>query len=236
MISSVYRKMSYKSLNRLQKISWMLLYRSCMIVLEQTCAEQKTTTTFLWNAGRHFSRPTEPVHLSIPRMSNILCIPSVHTVLEEIKKEKREKKKSSCPHLYFGSAPWHSGDVAHDIFGCHRLPRSALSAEETDSMCVLIQYVQKQSRKSVESDNRPHVTPAQTLGSVVQPKQGGCLLFIIVFVQRTRLCNWQWRTSQMFNCHLLMGSARNSSLSFKSKFVAGAWDYLHYHRKKKNTR
>lgn len=24
-----------------------------------------------------------------------------------------------------------------------------------------------------------------------------------------------------------MGSARNSSLSFKSKFIAGAWDYLH---------
>lgn len=32
-------------------------------------------------------------------------------------------------HLYFGSAPGHSGDVAHDILGCHRLPRSAFPAE-----------------------------------------------------------------------------------------------------------
>lgn len=40
------------------------------------------------------------------------------------------QKRSSSSHLDSGSAPWHSGDVAHDIFGCHRLPRSALATEK----------------------------------------------------------------------------------------------------------
>lgn len=50
------------------------------------------------------------------------------------------RNKSSSSHLYFGSAPWHSGDVAHDVFGCHSLPCSALSTEKQKdlSTCFLI--------------------------------------------------------------------------------------------------
>lgn len=39
------------------------------------------------------------------------------------------EKSSRSSHLHFRSASGHSGDVAHDILGCHRLPCSALSTE-----------------------------------------------------------------------------------------------------------
>lgn len=75
-----------------------------------------TAWSCAWKTCVAFTKP------SMWKMSHILCTCCVHNV--------PWGRGGSSSHLDFGSTARHSGDVAHDILGRHRLPSSALTAVE----------------------------------------------------------------------------------------------------------
>lgn len=57
----------------------------------------------------------------------------------------------NSPHLDFGPASWHPGDVAHDIFGSHGLPGTTLSTEKNNEKTELMSFSKRVDGGNVDA-------------------------------------------------------------------------------------